>query len=704
MSRQLVFRPGFHTDLLEFDSGTVKQILGKVGMLLEQPEEAGKAKARVDGRNDGLHRLRSGDFRIFYTYDAQKVSLWTVRRKTVKGQYRGKKGGDVTYDGLDEVVEDDLDVDLPPSVSSREGYESWVRARPELTPLPEKITTDLLQALGVPFEYHARLAAISDQESLLACPGVPEDHLLAIDRHMFEEPIDVRAFEPELIALGGVDDLFRMAEGEVVPFLLRLNPEQERLVRWGMDADGPTLVKGGPGTGKSTVAIHRAREMVRVLRSEGVEHPRVLFSTYTNALVTFSQQLLTAVLGDEAGCVEVKTADSLAGFVLGKCGFSSRRPDTGELEAAREAALAAAMSSGNALQQAALKRSLSALRREYLFEEIETVIQGRGIDTFDAYLASPRHGRRTAHDAAQRRAIWTVAAAYADHLQTAGLQTWPQSHTLAARLAAAEEPGVPVYDAVIVDEAQDLDHGSLRLLAEVCVRSNRLFLTADADQAIYQDGFSWSAVHEHLRFDGRTAVLHANHRSTREITEAARDHLAAGVPEALAPEEQSFVHFGPLPAMRKVETEAEEDDLVARFIKGATRELRLTIGSGAVLVPDSYVGEPLASSLTSQGVPATYRDSKRFQLDDNTVAVLPLVAAKGLEFPVVALAGFGRSNWPHIPFDLEVDFELEALIRARRTLFVAMTRAMRALLVVVPAHDDSMLYDGFDRQFWNIEP
>ena len=111
--RALVHRSRFTSDLLEFDAPTIKQILDKCTMLQESPEEGGKAKARLTGRTDGLHRLRAGKFRIFYTYDDEKVSLWAVRRKTVKGQYRGKKGGDVTYDGIDEVEDDDLDLDIP---------------------------------------------------------------------------------------------------------------------------------------------------------------------------------------------------------------------------------------------------------------------------------------------------------------------------------------------------------------------------------------------------------------------------------------------------------------------------------------------------------------------------------------------------------------------------------------------------------------
>jgi hypothetical protein len=36
-----------------------------------------------------------------------------------------------------------------------------------------------------------------------------------------------------------------------------------------------------------------------------------------------------------------------------------------------------------------------------------------------------------------------------------------------------------------------------------------------------------------------------------------------------------------------------------------------------------------------------------------------------------------------------------------RTMFVAMTRAMRALLVLPPARRESTLYEGFEGEVWN---
>lgn len=697
--RALVHRPGFTVDLLGFDGASIKQILDKCTMLLEAPEESGKGKARLVGRSDNLHRLRSGDYRIFYTYDDQKVCLWGVRRKTVKGHYRGQKGGDVTYDGLDEIEDTDLDLDLTELLPQR-GFETWMQPIEAKRLLPEPITTELLRALEIPLTYNARLLPIETQEDLLGCPGVPDDYLLAIDRHMFEEPIALRAEQPELIAPGGVDDLLRFTQGEVVRFLLRLNPEQEKFVTWATTANGPTLVRGGPGTGKSTVAIYRVREMLRVLRDTGVAEPRVLFTTYTNALVTYSRQLLRSLLGDDAMSVDVRTADSLVGHILGRCGLNLPRPNASKRETLRTTALASAEYPGNALQQATYSRTIARLGRRYVFDEIETVIHARDLTSFAEYETTPRPGRRVGLTSDHRRAVWAVADAYGRVLAEAGFQTWEQARALAARLARAREKSVPSYDAVIVDEAQDLDASALRLLVEVCEETNRLFITADVHQTIHSAGFSWQAVHDDLRFVGRTGVLRANHRSTKEITEAARSYLAAGIAEDLQPDEQSYVHTGPSPAVRAVADPRAEADLVARFLRGATRELRLTIGSGAVLVPDRYAGEPLAEALESREIPAVYRTSRDFELDDNSISILPLTAAKGLEFPVVAVAGFGRSNWPHLD-GLDGDAEIEALVKARRTMFVAMTRAMRALLVVTPEDDGSMLYDGFDSELWN---
>ena len=94
--------------------------------------------------------------------------------------------------------------------------------------------------------------------------------------------------------------------------------------------------------------------------------------------------------------------------------------------------------------------------------------------------------------------------------------------------------------------------------------------------------------------------------------------------------------------------------------------------------------------------------SRELDLNKTGVKVLTLKAAKGLEFPIVAIAGFIGSRFPYMPKDTPEEAAQEILTRERRTLFVGMTRAMRALLVVVPEKKPSVLLQGFDESFWNL--
>lgn len=691
--RTISFKPNFLSELERLPANRQAQVMGKIGMLATDPEPEAKTRKRLKGADDGLYRLRSGDYRVFYTYDDQAVSLFSVRRRS-----------DDTYDALPDVEDfDHGDFTVVRSGPTEEDFRRWITPQDDSTPFPEPITDELLDGLDVPRPYHDRLKRIETQEELLECPGVPDEYLLTIDQHMFDKPIERVAEEPTLIAPGGVDDLLRYTEGEVVSFLLELDPEQRKVVSWALEAGGPTLVKGGPGTGKSTVALYRVREMIRVLRGAGIEDPRVLFTTYTNALVTFSNQLLEALLGEDLECVEIRTADSVVGTVLARAGEGSRRPSASERSDLQKRALESVEFPGNAVQRKAQKKAIVRLGRSYVFEEIEAVIQGRDLGDLEHYLEGARPGRRFPLRENARRAVWAVHLAYARELEEAGLESWQQARARAACLVTEGRSGVEPYDAVVVDEAQDLDASAIRLLVELCERPNRLFLTADESQSIYAAGFGWKDVHEQLEFVGRTANLSSNHRSTEQIIEAARDYLAAGLPDDLEPDRQTYAHEGPLPVVRSMDDVGAESDLLARYLRGATREFRLTIGSGTVLVPYKRTGRRIAGALEERGVPAEFQDSRRFAIDDNAVTVLPLRAAKGLEFPVVAVAGFVGSGYPDLPRDADEQALVDALIRERRTLFVSMTRAMRALLVVLPADTRSMLFDGFDSELWNVE-
>ncbi|HEX9620252.1 MAG TPA: UvrD-helicase domain-containing protein [Polyangiaceae bacterium] len=686
----LTFKPTFLNESLALPPKELAQMQKKLGLLAEDPTPDAKTKKQLKYWGGKLHRLRSGDYRIFYTFEHPYVSVLALRRRD-----------ESTYDGgLEAENLGGLDAEPSTARAPQAAWNRWLAPNNvrTLTPLPRTIDAELLANLCIEPAWHAALSAIESEEDLLDDTSVPEHVRMRVLDALYERPLD-RVSEQADLVLERVDDLWRYKQGELLGFLLKLNPEQERFVTWAATAKGPTLVKGGPGTGKSTVALYRVRTILEQLRKQGSENPRVLFTTYTRALTRVSEQLLGSLLGDDSSYVDVRTADAVCLELVRGAGESFHFATRQELMQALGEAVASAELAGNALQVAAQRRTLESMSLAYLLEEILGVIEARALRTESEYRSARRPGRLRALGRTHRAAVWAVRDALIAWLASRGKQTWEAARARAAELAA----GAPApYDAVLIDEAQDLQPVTLRALTSLCRSPNALFVTADANQSIYGSGFRWTDVHEDLRFQGRTGHLRANHRSTQEIGEAAQSYLSAGMLEGGSPAEREYVNAGPLPAVRAVESATVEVELLAQFFRGASRELRLGLGACAVLCPFREDEERIAAGLRRQGVDALVNTAENLDLQTPGVKVITLKSAKGLEFPVVALAGFLAERYPVLPrggSDEEIE---EHLLLERRTLFVAMTRAMRALLVVTPNGTKSSLMNGFSEQYWNL--
>src|SRR6266496_2502846 len=254
-------KPSFTNEWLTLAPKEAHQVLEKINLLVQDPTPDAKVKKQLKHMNGRLHRLRSGDFRIFYTFEQPYISILALRRRD-----------DDTYDeDMDVEFLGGLDPQFDEAQTNKgaqpDGERILAPKAPQKKPLPEPITEELLANLKIPEPCHTRLLLIQTQEDLLDCPGVPIDYLLQINEYMFERPLVEVLQQPDYL-LNDVNDLLRYKEGELLGFLLKLSPEQEKYVTWGMKGSGPTLLKGGPGTGKSTIALYRVRSLVHELRKK----------------------------------------------------------------------------------------------------------------------------------------------------------------------------------------------------------------------------------------------------------------------------------------------------------------------------------------------------------------------------------------------------------------------------------------------------
>lgn len=697
MTYELVMKPTFTNQLCATPAKFMAQIMEKIEVLRDDPSPHEPLKKKLHGVKSNLYRLRSGDFRIIYTYGNGFVTLIGVDDR--KDVYKG----DLLVADLPTISAQDvpsLSDLLAPTAPTAWQRPSGERMAPQAAPLPRPIDLALLEALRVPAAFHHALLGCTTVDDLCAI-DVPDTVRSAVfDTVTTPDYEQALVHQPDLV-VPDVNDLLRYKEGELLGFLLRLSPAQEKFVTWGLGATGPTLVKGGPGSGKSTVALYRVRELIRQLRASGVAQPRILFTTFTNALATYTRQLLTSLLGDDIDCVDVRNYDKLVTAICAGRRGGVTIANTAEQRGALKRALRSVEFTGNALEQKAQRTAIERMDEGYLLEELDSVITARQLTMLAMYRVTPRVGRRVAFNATQRQAVWTVYECYVAELAKLGKLTWQQAHAEAERIVRFGG-GPEVYDAVVVDEAQDLDPSVLRMLVALCRAPNRFFVTADANQSIYGSGFNWDDVHADLKFRGRTGVLRTNYRSTREIGEAAHAYLAGGALDAEGFGERDYVHDGPMPAVRAVASGGAECELLARYLPDAARMFQLGRGSCAVLTPSNDAGKAIAAELTSRGVKATFMTGNDLDLRSNDVKVLNLKSAKGLEFPVVALAGFINVVYPQRTSTMQDEEWEELLARERRTVFVGMTRAMRALFVSIPDKTTSSLLTGFTPTYWNL--
>lgn len=686
MAWHVDFKESFLSDFVDLPKNLQKKVRHAIEDLREAPNKPrGNTIKKLSGL-DLLWRYRIGDYRLIYSVGGNSVQLLAIGpRKDVYPRFERKT---IRVGGIrpDEVQTNIPQVEnVSQEKTSWQEHQEWFRPKNQRgEPLPRKLTPTQLSKWLVPEEYHLTLIRCRTDEDLLGA-DVPEAVLGRIMDILYPPDVEQIAHRPGFV-LVNPEDLERYVEGTLRSFLLHLDDKQRRYVDWALR--GPTLVKGGPGSGKSTIALYRVRSVLEHARATGNREPSILFTTYTNPLITFSEALLRQLFGLSAGeklpgAIKVTTVDKVIYRIVKSSGLKfNLAKDEHRLDALHYARASIKPTKMGDMEQLRITESIYNLRDDYLLEEFEWIIEGQNCQTEDDYLAANRAGRGVPFNRKTRRAVWKLYQIYRDYLtkeQEIPIITWGMLRQFALQLVQGGQ-FAKKWDYVIVDEAQDLTPAALAVCVEVCRDPAGVFLTADANQSLYNRGFSWSNVHEQLQLKGRTRILRRNYRSTRDLAEAARDVLAPTDLDAEAAA-QEFIHSGPSPAVYGADGAADQARWLAQQIYLAAKDLHLPLNAAAVLVPSNSLGPNMARWLTENGLSAKFMKSTAVNLEERVVKVMTLHSAKGLEFPIVAVAHVEVDRLPkETPATDRQEVE-EHLCAQRRLLYVGCTRAMRYLFV-----------------------
>ncbi|AXX28295.1 UvrD-helicase domain-containing protein [Actinosynnema pretiosum subsp. pretiosum] len=486
-----------------------------------------------------------------------------------------------------------------------------------------------------------------------------------------------------------------LAEGDFRAWKVFLHPSQAKLVR--RDYNGPARVTGGPGTGKTIVALHRVRYLAERLPA-GSDQP-ILLTTFTKNLAADLHKRLASLIDvDLASRVEVVNIDQLAARVLGE--------NTGSGGVKQRVNEATALT---VLRQVHAEAGEARWSPEFLYDEWDQVVLGQSLTTRKGYFEARRAGRGRSLTRPERNQIWRLLEQFTTRLDKEGIETWGQAAERAARYEGeraadaesdrdtATQEGQQSghrYRHVVVDEAQDLRASHWKMLrAMVAPGVNDMFIAGDTHQRIYDHQVTLGTVGVHIR--GRSSRLTLSYRTTSEILARA---IGIAAPDKIGYDDlddgvdslrgyRSLLR-GPAPELVACATAADELDQLGKVLITWLEDLS-TDDSGsrldprgrlAVCVADREMVGQVMNHLAKAGVSCAEltRDGAK---GDGEVHVGTMHRFKGLEYQRLAIVGVRDGVIPrHHRGDDPQRREREER-KARSLLFVAATRARDTLRI-----------------------
>jgi len=256
------------------------------------------------------------------------------------------------------------------------------------------------------------------------------------------------------------------------------------------------------------------------------------------------------------------------------------------------------------------------------------------------------------------------------------------------------------FTSILVDEFQDLNHAQYIFFKILCKEGKKdIFMIGDPDQAIYSFRGAEPVYFEHARAlfpQTETMNLKINYRSTPEILNLSAKTLKNG------PMLKTACKNGHMPVLANFNTDNAEAVFISKEIGalvGGTSHFALeserederyetiyAFSDIAILYRLHGVGNKLCKVLCENSIPfqRTRPKAKNPLAEEadiidpraRAVSIMSIHAAKGLEFPVVFIAGLEEGI---IPNSINNSHEICNMDEELRLLYVAMTRAKERL-------------------------
>lgn len=539
-----------------------------------------------------------------------------------------------------------------------------VRSETELEALESALPADAWEPLYL-------LAAGGSYEQIISELQESSEVDGTVDTEDFEAALERSATKRKFMLVEDDVELEQMLNAPLEKWRVFLHPSQRKLVK--RDWNGPVRVTGGAGTGKTVVAIHRAKWLAENVSEDSSE--KILFTTFTKNLAADIEQNLAKLCSPEVlNRIEVVNIDRWIHQFLKRHSYSYRIVYDGDEKRKK--------CWKNALN---LKDDSVGLSDDFYEEEWRLVVQPQGVQNAKEYARAKRIGRGTPLNRSDRMKIWKVFEEYRNLLNYSSLKEMPDAMLDVADIIESKDISMP-YSSVIVDESQDMGNQVFKLLRKVIPEAkNDMFMVGDGNQRIYSRKVVLGQCG--VKIVGRSRKLKINYRTTEETRRFASAVMNGVQADNLDGRDETTGDYvslfhGDVPTVEHFDTMNDE----LNFVIDTVRQLEadgVPTQDICLVARTDQIRQPYMAALQQHGI-LVYPVS-RTSADDRSkpgVRVANMHRIKGLEFQYVIIVGVNDGNVPFYRAKSDDIVEQRALEFSERALFhVAATRAIKQLFV-----------------------
>ncbi len=570
-------------------------------------------------------------------FDVQEVTVEkTVEKETLFAKYSDA-----------QLLRMGLPEEQLPMVKSIESLDEFYAMKKSL---PED-AYEGLEWLAHDFDYDEVVSTLYEKETE---PVSDEDFAAALQSDFSKK---------SFVIVDGEEELKRIMAEPLEKWRIFLHPTQRRIVN--RDYSGPARVLGGAGTGKTVVAMHRAKR----LAGELDQGKKVLFTTFTRNLADDIKDNLRKIASvDQMRQIEVVNLDSLVSSFLREQGYEYKVCFSDELDKVWDDAIAAA---GGTLDYT----------KNFYIDEWVKVVQAQEAYSKEKYIKASRIGRGLRLDRIKRTKVWGVFDEYMRICDERKLRD-SEYAMYECRIILEKQYTSGRYENIIVDEGQDLSPSAYRLIRSLAgePHKNDIFIVGDAHQRIYRNKAILSKCGINVR--GRARKLRINYRTTEEIRKYAFGLLKGisfdDLDEAYDDGDncQSLTH-GEVPQIKRFNTPEEELEFLVNEIRtleaAGVPQKDICIVARTHKMIDAYKDGLRANGIVSFEITTNKVDDR----SRNEVRIATMHRVKGLEFNYIFAAGVNNKALPNaVRSDFSDDVSLEEFKTEEKCLlYVALTRA-----------------------------